>query len=195
MVTQSVSNEESPVLVPHAGVASGAHRERVAAFFLLNIDKVMRRIRGEVKQANGKGGVAAMSCLMDTDDVLSSVWRRIDREAEADRLRTRSEKEIWAYIYRVVANVVSDRRRRGVVEQRVFSSMNHEERSWVKARVGEELDQVMLHLARASDSDRELAGLMARGVGHRAAAEYLGLTLAAMKKRWSRLCADLRGRG
>jgi DNA-directed RNA polymerase specialized sigma24 family protein len=157
-------------------------RKAMADYVLANSDKIRSIARRKLTQATR--GVS------DSEDVFSSVARRLDGLAADGKLRPRSEAELWKLI-KVIArnNAVSqtrliERSRSLLTED---GPLAYELEKRLKAcRSDEEatlLFQRMM-LALPDGQHRQLLDLMYRGANHTAIASLLQISVDASRQRW-----------
>lgn len=171
-------------------------REAVAQWLLTNSDLLLRRIRGKIRSVGGPAGAGPLGAsLLDGQDILSSVLRRVDAAAAEGRLRTHSEAELWGYVSTLTQNVLQQRLRQGARDTRLYASLTERERAQAGSVAEAKLDQLapLLHGVLSSD-EWELLRLRSRGCDGRATAGATSVSEEAGRKRWSRLVATVRAR-
>lgn len=154
------------------------HRDRLRAIASRKIDERTRRV-------------------FDSEEVASSVIRRLDNLVQRGRIRARTEEELWALIIRVVENTA-------ISKVRLVQTMHRQlaEDGRYASQLLERLDRlgnddeatllVLRMLGSISDAeDRQLLLLRLRGATHGAAAGVLGQSETAVRSRWSRLTKEL----
>jgi hypothetical protein len=167
-------------------------RENVAAFVVRHED----RIRAIARRKLPRGARTAFG----SEDVFSTVARRVDALVARGALRAESEAQLWSLIQRVAENVSLER-------ARLIQS--------TAARSGEDAEfwsQVSMDLRRCRDDteafvlvfemmsaltdqcERQIFLLRLRGVGHRVIAQQLGTTSDVVRQRWVKIRRDLRCR-
>jgi len=168
-------------------------REEVARWLNDHSDLVLRRIKGKVRaaRAEGLGGPFAAS-LLDEQDILASVTRRVDEAAARGRLSTVETAVLWGYVQGVVGRVIKNRLRTGARDMRVFSLLTEEERGAIAAD-RDELDRIAPLIERAlTPEEWAQVRSRARGVEATGGVPRAGTAATAVRKRWSRLLARVR---
>ncbi|MBX3402284.1 MAG: hypothetical protein KF699_02615 [Phycisphaeraceae bacterium] len=132
---------------------------------------------------------------IDPDDIESSTLRRLDLALLRGLLRPRSERELWAYILAVTDSVVSRRIARARREVAIGVDANGSQElcranSGADADAAAVLHQVLMSLA--DNEDRELLFWNLRARTNREIAQAMGMSEAALRQRWSRVCRRLR---
>jgi DNA-directed RNA polymerase specialized sigma24 family protein len=136
----------------------------------------------------------------DSEDVLSSVFRRMDAMVHQGRVRPRSESELWALVRQMTQNTACTKTR---LEERHIEMVGEDGEyaemvlRRMKACDSDEEAALIIHrlAMKIQDSvDRQLFFLRSRGVTHRAAAQLLGISADAARKRWERTRESLRAK-
>ncbi len=129
--------------------------------------------------------------VTDTDDILSTALRRIDRAIDQGSLDAQSERQFYAFVHGVIERTILEKARKSrgltareriaqeikdnvsspVIEQRVVAA---EELS----RIGEMITDPI---------DREIILLRGRDLSLADIAQAMNMTHAAARKRWSRI--------
>lgn len=166
-------------------------REAAGAFLARYGPLIRRRIRGKM--------YSSLKRVADTGDILSTLSRRLDLYVLNGRFMCRTEDELWSLI-----NTIAERST--VEKARILNSINRLERedgplarkvqeAFDGAQSGSgavELawDDLMAHVV--DPIDREIAFHWTLGCGHAEIATIVGLSPAAVRKRWERVKAMLR---
>ncbi|PCI11318.1 hypothetical protein COB72_01010 [bacterium] len=134
--------------------------------------------------------------VTDTDDILSTALRRIDRAIDQGSLDAQNERQFYAFVHGVIERTILEKTRKSrgltareriaqeikdnvsspVIEQRVVAA---EELS----RIGEMVTDPI---------DREIILLRGRDLSLADIAQAMNMTHAAARKRWSRIRAMVR---
>jgi DNA-directed RNA polymerase specialized sigma24 family protein len=163
-------------------------RELVAAFILRHQSRVRRIARRKL--------TAETCSVFDSEDVLSSVLRRLDGLAARGEVRTESEAELWAMVRTVAANLAVDKSRlveRAKVWEREDALVSQSGRQLAalaaSCRDDDEARVLVLRMmASLEDSaDRQLFSLLCRGCSHRVIASLLNITEESSRQRWRRI--------
>jgi DNA-directed RNA polymerase specialized sigma24 family protein len=159
-------------------------REAAAEF----VQRFAMRIR---RRARGKLG-PAMRRLFDSQEILSTLGRRLDAFIRSGRLRATTELELWTLVCRIADNAV-------VEKARVFRSLQAKEgrgsplahRMLQQFRDAEratpdgpemEMDRALRSVR--SEIDREILGMWLNGTRLNEVAESMGMAPTAIRKRW-----------
>lgn len=169
-------------------------REALAAFLKSYGPLIRRRVRGKLR--------ASMRRLFDSQDILSTLGRRLDAFVRDGKFFAKSEDEFWSMVFRVAHHSLAEkgriveslRRKEG--EDSVFAS-------WMLGRLnagglgsepaivaGAELDDLLALLP--DDRDRTITRLWATGSNHVQIAAHLGVSEPVVRQRWRRIRELLR---
>lgn len=142
----------------------------------------------------------SMQRLVDSQDLLSTIARRLCQRVQSQRVEAANSKQLWALVYRIGNDALIDRvkitsRLRSLEDAE--SPFVHALRSRLSGeRVGsasefaEELAQILEALP--AHTDRELLIHWLHGESLSAIGDALGLSAAATRQRWRRLRSSLR---
>ena len=97
---QPVSQENVELLLRRM---RNGDREAAAQFIIRYEDRIRRRIRGKLNPS--------MRRLFDSQDIFSTVGRRLDQYVRTGKLEAQSEHQFWALIFRMATNAVIDKSR------------------------------------------------------------------------------------
>lgn len=168
-------------------------REAAAEFITGYASRVRRRIRGKLG--------SDMRRLFDSQEILSTIGRRLDLYVRDGRLKAIGEGQLWAFIFTMAHNAL-------IQKARVFQRLKAVEGSdgrfahELLARLEQvesdhvssselEIDRVLLSL---DDSvDREILSMWLLGRHHGQIADEMGVGHACVRKRWQRIRERLRG--
>lgn len=160
------------------------------------VDRFGGRIRRRVR---GKLG-PTMRRLFDSQEILSTLGRRLDLFVRSGRLRAESAPELWSLVFRIADNAM-------VEKSRVVRSLEAKEGedSPLAHRMLARLNEAQVHsddgpeieIDRAlgvldAGVDREILSLWLTGHQHTHIAECLGLAPTAIRKRWQKIRERLR---
>lgn len=173
----------------------GGDREAVGQFLVRYGPLIRRRVRGKLR--------ASVRRLFDSQDILSTVGRRLDVIVSERRVVARSEGEFWALVLEVVGNSVIEkgrlvealRKKEG--EDSAFASemlarIGAAERDAPHQDVQVTFDQLLAPLK--VEQDRTIATLWAVGFSFVEIAEHLGTNSEHVRQRWRRIRETLRGK-
>ncbi len=166
-------------------------RSAAALFITRYGSRIRRRIRGKLSPA--------MRRIFDSQEIMSTLGRRLDLFVRSGGLTATSEGELWALVFRMADNAVVDKarvfRRLEVVEdddgpfahyllQRLRSAEN-------ATTDGADVE-IGIVLSSISDQiDRQILYLWLAGIRHSAIAEHVDLAPTAVRKRWQKIRGKL----
>lgn len=167
-------------------------REAVGLFLELYGDRIRRRVRGKLSPA--------MRRLFDSQEILSTVARRLDRCVSGGELAAAEPGQLWALVFRIAETSVVDkgriyrRLRSAEAQDRLFANELDVRLTSAEQRVSDgcelELDQVLRILE--TPLDREILSQWLRGLSHDLIAEELDLKAPMVRKRFERIKKRLR---
>ena len=166
-----------------------------AADFLVNRFAVLRRRVQRRLQSHGAD-------IADTDDVLAICARKLDTLVSEGRVLQTGEGRMWALICRLLdrstIDLIRSRSSHRRAQRRLFD-LGIERASLVGSGPSRLIDTNVIEAARTllesldlEPIDKELVSLRCRGVPWPIAAELIGQTPEATRKRWSLVCERLR---
>ena len=169
-------------------------REAAALFVVRYGPRIRRRIRGKLGPA--------MRRIFDSQDILSSVGRRLDAFIRGRKLTAKNEQELWGLVHRIASRVLIDKARVFYHVQEteredsdfaymLASRLREAERS-PTAGIEIELERVFELVGDQTDCTILYHWLEGKSYG--TIAEIVNLTPAYVRKRWERLKAGLRER-
>lgn len=170
-------------------------REAVGLFVEAYGPFVRRRVRGKLGPS--------MRRLFDSQEILSTLSRRLDRYVRSGRLQASTEPQLWALVFKMVDAALVDK-------VRIIRRLRHAEgedsefaRTWLSridraARsTGPDGDGVELEIDAAlrllpNAVDRQILSLWLMGNSHRVIGGYLGISADATRQRWQAIRERLR---
>lgn len=133
--------------------------------------------------------------LFDSQDLLSTVARRLDVFVLKRQFKAGTEPQLWALLGVIAEHAVADKLRSLAKLERAENDATIERRvsgsDPSTLYLNESVSDAIRKLS--DETDRQLLMLWMLGVNHRIIAEQLGLTEGAVRVRWHRLRATLRG--
>jgi len=137
--------------------------------------------------------------VLDSEDVLSTVARRLDGLVLGGQIRATTQGELWSLVGAIMRNVVSENIR---VSQRDRAVAAHAAESAPPESADANADDTDAMIERAlevveDDTDRHILGLWLRDKPHVEIARSMGLRPSAVRMRWSRIkqaLKSIRGR-
>lgn len=171
----------------------GGDRGAAAAFLVEHEGLIRRRYRQRLGRAVRR--------LVDSQDLMSTIARRFDRFVSQGDVAAVSEAQLWALIFRIGDNALAGKARVMARLERVEGPDSEVANQW-RIRLSrserqhpdgwaEELDAMLQSLD--DPTDRQILSLWLAGEEHAAIALELHSTPAAIRKRWERIKAKLRG--
>lgn len=169
-------------------------REAAALFVFRYGPRIRRRIRGKLGPA--------MRRIFDSQDIMSSVGRRLDAFIRGRKLTAKNEEELWGLVHRIASRVLIDKARvfyhvqETEGEDSDFAYMlagrlREAERSST-AGTGIELERVFELVGDQTDGTILFHWLQGKSYG--TIGKIVNLTPANVRKRWERLKVRLRER-
>lgn len=169
--------------------------DRVAAALFVTCygSLIRRRIRGKLRPE--------MRSVWDSQDILATLGRRLDRLVRLGRIEAASEEELWALAFRTAEQAVQEKsrafrrsRKRELLVSRIASKASSSRcQSQLSGNVdGFDLDHAMRCLR--DDTDRLILSLWVAGTRWSVIAAAVGLTQPATRKRGERIKLQLKER-
>lgn len=183
-----------PALAPLIDRMRAGERAAVGTFIQHYGDRIRRRVRAKLRPA--------MRRLFDSAEILSTLGRRLDACVADRRLLAASEGEFWSLVLTISDHALIDK---GRVFQRLSDAEGEDGpvadalRSRLSAASRRADDGDLLELDTLLSSfrdpdDRRLLALWLQGVPHTQIADELGISAAAVRKRWQAIREELRTR-
>lgn len=153
--------------------------------------QIRRRVRGKLR--------ASMRRLFDSQDILSTLGRRLDEYVYSGGFEARSEGELWSLVFKIAERSVAEKARH-------FESLTGNESGGFRAASqAQRFDRVDAHddespeledlLAEIpSEPDRQIARLWSRGMTSEMIAVEVKMTPHQVRQRWIRTRDRLRAR-
>lgn len=185
----SMAQQEPEALL--ARMRSG-DRTAAAEFLSRYAPMIRRRVRGKINPA--------MRRLFDSQEIMSTVGRRLDAFIGAGRLHADSMNQFWALVFRMADNSL-------IEKARVFRSLEAKEgedspfarsvADRLRACERQDPDSPLIEIDRALGSledgtDREILSLWLMGSNHNEIGTTIGLAPTAVRKRWQGIRGKLR---
>ena len=153
---------------------------------------IRRRVRGKLR--------ASMRRLFDSEDILSTVGRRLDAYVNARQFEARSSGEFWALVFRIAQNSIVEKARAvksleakegedSPLAHAILRRVRQAERADPAASdfvIDQLLDRV------ENPIDREIVTLWLLDLPQQQIAEVTGLSYDLVRKRWQRTREELR---
>lgn len=185
--TPSVDNPAFLLVRMRAGDRSAA-----AEFIAVYGPQIRRRIRGKLGPT--------MRRLFDSQEILSTLGRRLDNFVHTKRLRADSVPELWALVLKIADNSLLEKARvyralqRKEGEDSPFATqvLGRLREAETRDPEGPELEIAEAMSTLEDKVDREVLSLWLLGVPHIHIAETLGMEPPAVRKRWQAIRERLR---
>lgn len=163
---------------------------------------VLDRLRPQLRPAASDHLSKTARQTTDSQEVVDSVLRRIDKSVLAGKLAPGDEQELYRVARRATINAAIDRSRYAAAQNALLSPDLYSERlreRLVRAEDDEQTTELVYRLAELidtpnTDEDREMFFLRVRGVDMKVIAQTLDISHDAARARWSRLCEVLRAK-
>ena len=163
-------------------------REAVGEFVLRYGDLIRLRIRDKLGPR--------LRRVLDSEDVLSTVTRRLDGLVRDRAIRAGSNAELWSLVAAIANHAVAESARSAKREQNTLEAAPRESGSGESApRMAPESDDSALTGIVGSlqdETDRRILWLRLHDHPHEQIAEEIGSTPSAVRMRWSRIRRLLR---
>lgn len=169
--------------IPHTlfgEITPEAQRAGVAQILTQHRDELLRRIHTRIGGGTRK--------ITDTEEILSTVARRLDHLIAEGRLEAVSERQLFALIHAITDRTLLEKHKLGSRAQQRESAGHKTElddTNQPAPHAGGTLQRV---LSQVTDPvDRQILDGKARGWSYETLASELGIHEDAVRKRWSRL--------
>jgi len=162
--------------------------DRVAAAQFMNAYSPLIRVRVRDKLAPW------LRRVLDSEDVLSTVGRRLDGLVFEGKLRAETEPELWSLVQSIARNAISEVVRTSnphvpMTDPPCLGGMEYARQTPSDAQS----DFVVRAMASLEDeTDRSVLWMWLQGARHMHIAKAIGSSPAAVRMRWMRLCRTLR---
>lgn len=153
--------------------------------------------RDRIRQVAGRKLTKSARRVFDSEEVVSSVLRRLDGMAVRGTLRPHSEAELWALIEAIARNTavsktrMIERARELLTDEGPYA---YELLKRLNACATDDEATLLVNrmlMSLRSGPDRQLTIMVLRGASHRAIGDILGLTEEASRQRWKRIRDEL----
>lgn len=162
-------------------------REAAAEFMSRFGARIRRRIRGKLQPS--------LRRLVDTDEVLSTLGRRLDEYVREGRLRALGEEELWSLVFRIADHTLIDMRR-DLTRLNAATSRSGPLADLMAARgsgsPGERVDLERVYAALPNGEDRQILSLWLTETPYDVMAQLVGASPECLRKRCERIREHLR---
>ena len=184
---------QTPIEADHLLMRMRAGDRQAAAEFLGHFGpRIRRRVRGKLGPA--------MRRLFDSQEILSTLGRRLDHAVRAGQVRASSIDELWGLVFRIADNSLIEKARifrslesregeDGTISRELLSRFREAERR-DEDRPLIEIDAALRSLGEGVD--REILSLWLMGHTLVDIGVTVGLADTAVRKRWEKIRARLR---
>ena len=190
-----VAVEAAALGVPDLLARMRAGDRTAAALFVTRYEsRIRRRIRGKLSPA--------MRRIFDSQDILSTLGRRLDQFVRSGRIEASNEGELWSLIFRMAEHAIVDKARVFQRLQEVEGEdgpVAHDLARRLRQAARERPSGVEIEIGNVLNAledlvDRQILYLWLVGTGHNAIAEHIEMAPTAVRKRWQRIKATLQQR-
>lgn len=168
-------------------------REAAARFMERYGSRIRRRVRYRLSPAVRR--------LFDSQDILSTVSRKLDVYIRSGTLRATNLAQLWSLLFRMTETAVIDRQQLvarlhraetedSEIARRMLAEMERAEQNGDSEPAGRVFEQAFAHVP--DNTDREILSLWFRGVPQTTVSSLLELPPATVRKRWERIRSRLR---
>ena len=182
LATAGSEKPSAPVRVLFERMRAG-DRQAAADFMGRYGDRIRRRVSGKMN--------TRMRRLFDSQEIMSTVGRRLDRLVRLRIVSAQNETEFWGFVFELAHRAVIDKARLFARLQRVESEdsefalllkrkLSHPRQS---DREVEEKIAEAIHLIR-NPIDRQVLHLWMQGESHMQIAELMGMSYVNVRRRW-----------
>ncbi len=170
----------------------GGDRSAAAAFLVQHEGQIRRRYRQRLGRA--------MRRMVDSQDLFSTIARRLDTLVRTGEVLALNERQMWALVFKIGDNALIDKARVMQRLERVEGPDSDVAYEWrcrlaraERAIPGGAESEIDGMLSRLDDRvDRQILSHWLLGTDHAAIAEELEMTTDAVRKRWERIRSHLR---
>lgn len=168
-------------------------REAAATFICRHQEKLIRRIRGKLRVGN------QLRRVFDSQDIASTIGRRLDAMVDDGKLRAKSESELWALLAEMMEHALVDKHRlfrRNETARRgdhsFVHAMSEKQTAAAEVRTRPELDLARLGRVLDDATDEQILELRSKGAQFDVIAPVVGLSPDAARQRWRKIKRSLR---
>ena len=169
----------------------GGDRGAAAAFITRYGSRIRRRIRGKLSPG--------MRRIFDSQEILSTLGRRLDYYVRSGKLVAASEGQLWSLVLTMANNAVVDKARvfrrlerveddDGAFAYELSSRLREAEQA---RSVGAEVEIESALKLLDDRTDRMILSMWLTGTQHKTIAGYVDLAPTAVRKRWQKIKTTL----
>jgi hypothetical protein len=168
------------------------HRTAIAEYVLNNKERVCAIAREKIPRSTRS--------TLDSEEIFSSVLRRLDLMVVRNTLRPHSEAELWGLIETIIHNTTISKSQLIATARKHLTDGGPFTYEFLKRlntcrdddEAGILVTRMLMSLRKAED--RQLFCLIYRGAAHKATAAFLGISEEASRQRWLNVRRDLEAR-
>lgn len=159
-------------------------RTAAAEFITSNAPLIRRRFRHKLGRA--------MRRVFDSQELISTVTRRLDRMVRQGMVRASNERQMWSLVLEIAENAVVDKSR-ALRRLECVESEDSPFAAMVRpclldaGESGEGVEIGELFESLSDPVDREILAMWLNGMSHLLASQLLDMPHATVRKRWERI--------
>jgi DNA-directed RNA polymerase specialized sigma24 family protein len=169
-------------------------RDAAAEFYSRYASRIRRRIRGKL--------APTMRRLFDSQEILSTVGRRLDLYVRNGQLEAANERQLWALLFKMADHALIDKARlfrrleamEGADGELAQSSLRRLRNAERPGGAGAEIEIDTALRSMRDPVDRQILSMWLAGVSQSLIAELLDIAPTAVRKRWQKIRERLRKR-
>lgn len=182
-----MANEEGGTVESLLGRMRAGDRAAAAEFVSRFGARIRRRVRGKLHPS--------LRRLVDTDEVLSTLGRRLDEYVKEGRLRALGEAELWSLVFQIADHTLIDHHR-DVARLKAATARSGPLAEIMAARGGEsrgeKVDLERVYASLPSGEDRQILSLWLTETPYDVMAQMVGASPESLRKRCERIREHLR---
>lgn len=163
-------------------------REAAAEFITRFGGRIRRRARRRLGSVTRR--------VYDSEEVVSTVARRLDRMVGAGSLRASSPEELWSLLLTICENAAAEKARQVMRQRRNDELRRHDEKGGEAVAEASEVPVAAAVDGEGgpleSERDRQIVSLWMRGMSLASIASYLGEPSGTIRRRWDTIKKLLR---
>ncbi len=129
--------------------------------------------------------------MANTDEIMSTAWRRVDKAIASGRLEAKSDEQFFAFVHGVIRRAILEKARAGR-RMTKREQVAHVLREQIRKPDSQDKSDKLLKVYRLGEMirnpvDREIILLKGRGHSYPVIAELMKMDPAAVRMRWTRI--------
>ena len=169
-------------------------RNAAAEFYNRYASRIRRRIRGKL--------APTMRRLFDSQEILSTVGRRLDLYVRNGQLEAANESQLWALLFKMADHALIDKARlfrrleamEGADGELARTSLRRLRNAERPGGSGAEIEIDTALRSMSDPIDRQILSMWLAGVSQSLIADLLNIAPTAVRKRWQKIRERLRKR-